>query len=402
MLLHLCIVSLTNIGAGFALGIVLGRRYRKVASRRLGAAFTFDLASNLHDPVSEAPVSAMVQSTEPLPKGTGHLAIDDLNDRAAQFGEQLFAADEQLRQCAASPDLGKIESVLQGIESTARKYAESRKASNERLADAMRGDANWEKINSELQVATQMQDATIQAACREIASFDYESSLSEGCQKIVGHTHQLLNSNDVLRDSLQKALAEVAQRENRPPDEADCNDPLTGCLNRTGIEAELNARWSSVADRGRLGVASIDIDRLSETNEQFGYGVGNEILKATARLIEKSCSDNFRVARFSGQRFLVAFSGIDSMTLIENVERCRQTIDKAHFDHNDFDIHITVSCSVTRASDEDSLASLLARSEGALNEAKRYGQNRTFVHEGKFPTPVVAPELDVEELHFPV
>jgi hypothetical protein len=45
---------------------------------------------------------------------------------------------------------------------------------------------------------------------------------------------------------------------------------------------------------------------------------------------------------------------------------------------------------------------MLLRAEAALREAKRYGHNRTFVHEGKFPIPVVPPELTIEPLHIAV
>ena len=88
----------------------------------------------------------------------------------------------------------------------------------------------------------------------------------------------------------------------------------------------------------------IDIDRLAVTNEQFGYRMGNEIIKAIARLLEANRSDSVQVARFSGQRFLVMFSDIDPQAAVNTIERCRQTIANAHFEHKDFDIRITVSC----------------------------------------------------------
>ena len=247
-----------------------------------------------------------------------------------------------------------------------------------------------------------MQDAEIKATCQEIANFDYENDLAGGCQKIVGCTHRLLNSNDMLSDSLQKAMAEVVQQESCPPEEADRSDPLTGCINRAGIEHDLGTWWASVTDHERLCVAMVDIDRLAETNEQFGYRVGNEILKAIARLLDANQSDNVRVARFSGQRFLLMFSDMVPQAAINTIERCRQTVDSAHFEHKDFDIRITVSCALTRANNEDSPSSMLLRVEAALREAKRYGHNRTFVHEGKYPTPVVPPELTIEPLHIAV
>ena len=92
----------------------------------------------------------------------------------------------------------------------------------------------------------------------------------------------------------------------------------------------------------------------------------------------------------------------DPQSAINTIERCRQTIDNAHFEHKDFDIRITVSCALTRANDADSPSSILVRVESALREAKRYGHNRTFMHEGKYPTPVVPPDMTIEPLHIPI
>jgi PleD family two-component response regulator len=96
------------------------------------------------------------------------------------------------------------------------------------------------------------------------------------------------------------------------------------------------------------------------------------------------------------------FSDVEPQTAIKTIERCRQTIDSAHFEHKDFDIRITVSCALARANNDDSPSSILVRVESALREAKRYGHNRTFMHDGKYPTPVVPPEITIEPLHFPV
>jgi len=408
LVIHLCLLSIANIGAGFGLATALGRRYRKIAARRLWASLAINLPAVAP---SDSPVTVMpvpqpdlvpADPPPPAPKSPGHLAIDDLQNHVSEFSDQLTEADERLRQCAALPDLGTIETVLGDIEATARNFAESRESAQQRLADLTRGEGPWEDINNELAVAAQMEDAEIKATCLEIANFDYEKDLASGCQKIVGCTHRLLNSNDLFRDAMQTAIAEVVQQENNPPEEADCSDPLTGCLNRAGIEHDLNTWWAGVANHTRLCVAMIDIDRLAETNEQFGYRVGNEILKAIARLLEANQSDIVRVARFSGQRFLIMFSDVDPETAINTIERCRQTIDSAHFEHKDFDIRITISCALTRAMNDDSPSSVLVRVESALREAKRYGHNRTFMHEGKYPTPVVPPNMTIEPLHIEV
>jgi len=411
VIVQLCLLSIVNIGAGFALGTGLGRRCKKIANGRVlaglpanqpAAAPRLAAAARAAVPTPVQSVAARVAPTGPLPKSPGHVAVDDLHGRVARFGTKLIEADEQMRQCAASPDLGRIESVLSNIESTARNYAESRESAQHQLAELTRNEGVWEWINNELGVAAQMQDAEIEAACQEIARFDYESDLAGGCQKIVGRTHRLLNSNDMLRDALEKALAEVAQQESCPPEAADRSDPLTGCVNRAGIETDLNNWWTSVADHTRLCVAAIDIDRLAETNAQFGYRAGNGVLKAIAKLLEANRADNIQVARFSGQRFLVMFSDVETAVTTNTIERCRQTIEKTHFDHKGADIRVTVSCALACGSNDDSPSSLLLRLESALREAKRYGRNRTFMHEGKYPTPVAPPEIQIEPQQIPI
>ena len=262
----------------------------------------------------------------------------------ANFGTNLIEADEQLRQCAASPDLGTIESVLSNIETTARNYVESRESAQQRLADLTRDEGDWEGINNELVVAAQMQDAEIKATCQEIANFDYESDLAGGCQKIVGRTHRLLNSNDVLRDALQKALAEVAQQESRPPEAVRSQRsahrlPEPG-RHRGRSERLVGRRARSHPlvrghDRHRppgRGQRAIRLPRRQRDPQGDRQAAGGQPL------------DNVQVARFSGQRFLVMFSDVEMAAATNTVERCRQTIDNAHFEHKDFDIRITVSC----------------------------------------------------------
>ena len=398
---------MVNIAAGFALAVLLSRRYRRILARRelvslatsLGPAVPVPNVLPLQPatcPVPQQPAAARVAPAGPQPKSPGHLAVGELHERVSGFGAKLTEADEQLRQCAATPDLGTIESVLSLVDNTARNFLESRESAQQRLADLTRNDSAWEGIHNELSVASQMQDAEVNATCQEIARFDYESDLAGGCHKVMAWTHRLLNSNDILRDTLEKALAEVALHESCPPAEEDRSDPLTGCVNRAAIEAHLNTWWAGVADHTRLCVAMIDIDQLAKINEQFGYRAGSGILKAIARLLDANRADNIHVARFTGQRFLVLFSDVETAVATNLVERCRQTIAKTGFTGKGLEIHVTVSCGLTRGGNEDSPSSLLLRVETALCDAKRYGRNRTFLHEGKYPTPVAPPEIPIE------
>lgn len=396
MVVYLFIVAVVNIGLGFMLAVYVGHRYRELAG-----SMPLDLSLAALVSGGPTPATAVAQpptvASDPIPKSANQLAVEDIQQHVDRYGAQLAEADDRLRQCAESPDVGTIEAALSSIEATTRLYAENRDKAHRQIADLTRQDQQWDEINNDLQVAVQLQDAEIKAASQGIANFNYESDLGEGCRKMVGRTHRLMNANDALRDAINHALAGVAQQENRLPEPDQRNDPLTGCINRAGVETELTDWWASTTDRQRLCMAMVDIDRLAEVNEQFGYTVGNEILRAIARLLETECPGKVTVCRFTGQRFLLLFYDTDLSEATSAVERIRQAIENAHFDYKDFDIQVTVSCAATHALRDDTEAMVLGRAETALRESKRYGHNRTFINEGKLPTPVVPPDIAVSE-----
>src|ERR1019366_2858729 len=50
-----------------------------------------------------------------------------------------------------------------------------------------------------------------------------------------------------------------------------------------------------------------DIDNFKRYNDQYGHGVGDEILKQTAALMRRCCRDHDLVSRISGDEFAVGF-----------------------------------------------------------------------------------------------
>ena len=151
------------------------------------------------------------------------------------------------------------------------------------------------------------------------------------------------------------------------------------------------------AGGGRLCVALIDIDRLAETNEQFGYRVGNEILKGIAKLLEANRSDNVRAARFSGPtvpRDVLGYRDCRRHRNGRNAAGRRSTTriraqGFRHLRHAQFRAHAEPRTTIV-------LPRCSLRVEATLARPRRYGHNRTFRHEGKYPTPVVPPEFQIE------
>jgi GGDEF domain-containing protein len=85
-------------------------------------------------------------------------------------------------------------------------------------------------------------------------------------------------------------------------------DELTGLYNGRYFKHFL-AKILEKAREKRFSVTLLlfDIDNFKSYNDQFGHGVGDEILCQTAALMRRCCRDHDLVARVSGDEFAVIF-----------------------------------------------------------------------------------------------
>lgn len=95
-------------------------------------------------------------------------------------------------------------------------------------------------------------------------------------------------------------------------------------------------------------------------------------------------------------------SGAPSMLLLEGdslekaserLERLRQQVEATTFNNSGEAIHATITCAVADARQSVSPDDVVKQLKQALEESARVGTNRTFHHDGTFPTPV--PELSM-------
>jgi diguanylate cyclase len=222
---------------------------------------------------------------------------------------------------------------------------------------------------------------------------------------MLSQTAKLLEANDGLRDTLEEASVGVARNARRLASlgTAEQTDSLTDLSSRAGLERTLAEWWRKDPLRVRqLTMAMIDVDEFGRLNDRVGRNVCDRILRAMAQLLKAVSHGHSVAARFSGQRFVLLFADVDLRFTTNVAERIRQTIETARFVSQGDDIRLTVSCGVVEATSEDTSDTLYARAEATLREAKRYGRNRTFIHEGKYPTPVVPPNFALEEKSVPI
>ncbi len=336
----------------------------------------------------------------PAIPSSGDKAIEAFLSEVGQYHEQLGQADVELRSQADDPDSDSIRACLESLLEASREFAEQREQARAGLGDVWGETSEFGVVRDRLNGAFGQQDAQIESTERAVAAFPYVDDLTQGCRVMIGETTKLMDANLRVRDTLREVEIELARGENRLTDlePARLRDALTGAESREALEGAL-LQWMEGGDEhlGTLSVAAIDIDGFGRVNEEFGHAVGNQLLHALGKLLIAETGNRARLARYSGARFVLMFPDSNLRATTNAVERLRQIIELACFGYKNSEIRITVSCGVAEAVNEDTPDSVMARAEATLMEAKRYGRNRTFIHEGKYPTPVVPPKFPIEQ-----
>lgn len=99
------------------------------------------------------------------------------------------------------------------------------------------------------------------------------------------------------RKQLERVLSEQSQR-----------DPLTGLLNRSGLDEQVEMLWRARAPRERVIVIVADIDDLRTVNETHGLAAGDDLLREVARRLRTSTRSDDVIARVGGDEFVVVTS----------------------------------------------------------------------------------------------
>ena len=103
------------------------------------------------------------------------------------------------------------------------------------------------------------------------------------------------------------------------------HDPLTGVLNRRGIEGLLEQAVAQLDESHPVALAYLDLDRFKLINDLFGHLAGDEVLRQVCRRVGELLAENHLIGRVGGDEFIVVF---DRTTIDEAAAVCRRIIDR--------------------------------------------------------------------------
>jgi diguanylate cyclase (GGDEF)-like protein len=85
------------------------------------------------------------------------------------------------------------------------------------------------------------------------------------------------------------------------------NDPLTGVMNRHGIEEVFTAAMRGLAQGEPLALAYLDLDRFKLINDLFGHLAGDEVLKQVCGRAREMLAEGHNIGRVGGDEFVIVF-----------------------------------------------------------------------------------------------
>lgn len=146
-------------------------------------------------------------------------------------------------------------------------------------------------------------------------------------------------------------------------------DGLTGLLNRRSLEATLERMANEP-----FCLAMVDLDHFKTINDSFSHRIGDEVLKASARIFE-DFSESFSAFRMGGEEFVLIFPGKGLAACHAIADRLRRAIEGA--DWSNVADGLLVSASIGLAQKQDGMlgTALLEQADKLMYEAKRRGRN---------------------------
>jgi diguanylate cyclase (GGDEF)-like protein len=173
-------------------------------------------------------------------------------------------------------------------------------------------------------------------------------------------------------------------------------DPLTGLLNRSGLES----RFEEVREQARLldkpvCLVACDLDEFKRVNDTYGHDRGDQVLRDATYEMRKALRSFELFYRLGGEEFVVLLPGMDTEGGVEVGERLRAGVERAQ----PAGVKVTLSVGVAaRTGEAIHYDELYRRADRALYAAKAAGRNRVAVAGDPAPTVLVPPVPELARL----
>ncbi|TWT47269.1 hypothetical protein [Botrimarina hoheduenensis] len=430
-LLIIGLIATTNLAVGYALG----------ASRAFGPLLSFapKISKRRSDPRAEDEVSEdndeeLLSAPQPVAESTpaiepqslaasapkaekSKLSTPEVMTGIAAFRDKLSAASVELKLSRDDPN--RFDNCANKLQEVNHDYLEQVDAAVDRLDElSEEGDASAsaarevvsggigeaKRISGQIdQIIDKGMDETTRAelieksiSMRNVA-IENSSSAEAAVEKVdeqiaAGEAmakSALAAAEDNANELLTGSTAKNAEDGIQEPADASAASPLASI---DEVFDKLETLLTSAEGEADVLVAEVRADKLDLTGIEDPAAAEAAILKTLATTATELLGESR--AQCVGDRCIVLLNGDTFEQAAKRMEQLRQQMQAIEYQVGSQKLKATVTCGLIETHAGDDRPTVESRLETALNESLRLGTNRTFHHDGAFPTPL--PELKVE------
>lgn len=161
-------------------------------------------------------------------------------------------------------------------------------------------------------------------------------------------------------------------------------DPLTGALNRRGME-EAAARETarSVRHGYPLCMVMIDIDQFKRLNDSRGHAAGDRALQALVNLVKAHLRSQDVLARTGGEEFAVLLPDTPVAGALLVAERVRRDVEQLEIAFDSGPIRFTISAGLAPFHPAHGFETMMRHADAAMYAAKENGRNQVLTYSAR-------------------
>ena len=187
-------------------------------------------------------------------------------------------------------------------------------------------------------------------------------------------TGRVSSMMSLLQNTTARTLAEAQLQQ------MASHDPLTGLCNRRALTERVDQAISRARRGGApLALLFIDLDGFKRVNDQYGHGVGDEVLCEVARRLLSITRQSDVVARLGGDEFvLLVESEVSTASINVLCDRIVQTlVSPCRFSGGETLVGASIGIALCPPALSDTVE-LMRIADAAMYEAKRSGKGHRF------------------------
>jgi diguanylate cyclase len=188
------------------------------------------------------------------------------------------------------------------------------------------------------------------------------------------HLEERLNASKLEINELQVNLEAVRTE--------SLTDPLTQLANRKFFDTTLEeAIVEARANNEALSLMMTDIDHFKKFNDSYGHLTGDQVLRLVAASVKSNVKGQDTAARYGGEEFAIILPNTvlrSAITVADHIRRAVMTKELMKRSTGEHLGRVTISIGVATLRKNDTVQSLIERTDNCLYAAKRHGRNRVM------------------------